>query len=367
MKIVILNNLYRPYQRGGAERIAELSAQELRDLGHQVKIISTYPKKARQVEKEIAGNYYLPSCYFHLNTKHVAARLLWQLGNLFNWRQARRINDILKKEQADIVIAHNLMGLGMLTPFVVKKNKASFLLTLHDIQLLHPSGLMFFGHEKIINAWPAKIYQTITKRLLAMGPKDTIIISPSQWLLDLHQQKEVINKFKARVLLNPLVSTTEQDTKRENYFLFIGQLEWHKGVDLFIEAAKRFPDYRFVVIGDGHYKNENSNHNIEFLGRQTSEQVNYHLARCQALIIPSRCYENSPTVIYEAVAQKTPVLAAALGGIPELISRWGGLLFTPDDIDSLVMVINEFIKKGAPLISDAPSKKYSEKLLDLIN
>ncbi len=368
MKILILNNLYFPYQRGGAERIAEISAQELQEAGHEVSVISTYPKKARQPEKEISGNYYLPSSYYHLRDKNLGSRLLWQIGNLFNWRQARRLTTIFAKEKPDLIIAHNLMGLGMLTPLAVKKSKAAFILTLHDIQLLHPSGLMFFGQEKLINTGAAKIYQAIIRKLLSLGPTDTIVISPSHWLLDLYRQKKIFGSFKMSVLTNPILPIVKQAQERENYFLFIGQLEWHKGIDLLIEAAKRFPEYRFLIIGDGHFKNDSSQGaNIEFLGRQSAEEVNYYLARCQALIVPSRCYENSPTVIYEAAALGAPVLAAALGGIPELVARWGGLLFTPDDVDSLVMAISEFIQKGAPPISDTPSEKYSEKLLSLLN
>ena len=45
------------------------------------------------------------------------------------------------------------------------------------------------------------------------------------------------------------------------------------------------------------------------------------------LVVPSLCYENSPGVIYEAYSVGLPVLAAKIGGIPELINEFGGYLF----------------------------------------
>lgn len=364
MKILLLNNLFAPYQRGGAERIVDLSAQEFKAAGHEVKIVCTYPKAARRPAEELENVFYLPSNYYHLGEKNFIYRLFWQLGNLVNYAQAKRLRQIFKQEKPDLVIAHNLMGLGGLTPALVKKQGAKFILTLHDIQWLYPSGLLYWGQEKIIGSWPARIYQSLGKCLLKRGPKDMRIVAPSKWLLDLYRKQGFFKGQNCLVIPNPLVKSSTPAGERKKQFLFIGQAGYHKGLDLFLGAAEKFPDYNFVIIGE--HEKTAATANVKFLGRQDNATVNRELSQSLALIVPSRCYENSPTVIYEAKQVNTPVIAAALGGIPELIERWGGRLFEPDNLESLMAALNDFIKNGAPLKTTPLPLPYGQQILNLL-
>ena len=59
----------------------------------------------------------------------------------------------------------------------------------------------------------------------------------------------------------------------------------------------------------------------------------------------------------------TPAIAANLGGIPELIERFGGLLFEPDNLDSLVMALTEFIDKGIVKPPLPVNENYAQKIL----
>ncbi len=62
------------------------------------------------------------------------------------------------------------------------------------------------------------------------------------------------------------------------------------------------------------------------------------------LIVPSVWQENSPLVIQEAFASRTPVIASDIGGIPELIQDGGnGLLFQAGNINSLYEKIKSVI------------------------
>ena len=358
MKIGLINNLYKPYQRGGAERIVELLNDELKSLGHTVFVISTRPKAKK--DNEEPGAYYLPSNYSELGHFSVIYRLIWQLSNLFNLKKYSQLNKIFKNEKPDLVITNNLMGLGLLTSRAIKNSGARHIHVLHDIQLLHPSGLMYFGHEGIINSLFAKIYQKITSSLIG----SPVVVSPSSWLLELHKKQGLFKNTKTQVIANPFIHKNTTLQEKNNSFLIVGQVEYHKGVDLFIKAAARFTDYNFLIIGGGSLTIEETT-NLKVLGRKNPEEVSDLLSRSLAVIIPSRCYENSPTVIYEAAAVNTPAIAANLGGIPELIERFGGLLFEPDNLDSLVMTIEQFLEHGAPLKSP-DIKSYAQEILSLL-
>ena len=43
MKICLINNLYKPYNRGGAERVVEAMADDYYKSGNDIVIISTRP------------------------------------------------------------------------------------------------------------------------------------------------------------------------------------------------------------------------------------------------------------------------------------------------------------------------------------
>ena len=360
MKIGLINNLYKPYQKGGAERIVELLSEQLKSLGHSVFIISTKPKTTK--DNEEADTYYLPSNYSELSHFSAIYRLFWQINNLVNLKKYQEISKILKTEKPDLVITNNLMGLGLLTPRAISNLGAKHIHVLHDIQLLHPSGLMYFGHEDLISSVFAKTYQKIVKLLLGKF----IVVSPSKWLLDLHQAHGLFKQSQTKVIANPFIEKPNLTEKKANHnFIFIGQLEEHKGVDLFVKAAARFTDYNFLIVGSGELKIKETA-NVKVLGRKTSEEVSDLLNNSLAAIIPSRCYENSPTVIYEAAAVGTPVIAANLGGIPELIAKFGGLLFEPDNLDSLVMTIEQFIETGVKLKEQPSATIYATEILALL-
>ena len=361
MKIGLINNLYKPYQKGGAERVVELLANELTELGHTIFVVSTCP--SIKLDNEESNVYYLKSSYSNLSKWSYTKRLVWQINNLVNLKKYYQITKILKKEKPELVVTNNLMGLGLLTPLAIKKCGARHIQVLHDIQLLHPSGLMYYGQEELINSYFAKIYQKITG---AMFSKNTIIISPSKWLLETHLSKGLFKNNKSVVVANPLPEISIKPvSERSKNFIFIGQLEYHKGLDLFIQAATRFTDYNFLIVGDGSLKDTIlETTNLKLLGRKSSNEVSELLNNSLAVIIPSRCYENSPTVIYEAASINTPTIAANLGGIPELIERFGGLLFEPDNLDSLVMTITEFIEKGVKLKPLAAKESYAKKILE---
>ena len=364
MKIGLINNLYKPYQKGGAERVVELLAFELRELNHTVFIISTRP--ALKNDKEEPGTYYLESSYSALSSFSYSKRLLWQINNLINFKKFKQVLNILQTEKPDLVITHNLMGLGLLTPLAINKSGANHIQVLHDIQLLHPSGLMYFGKEQIINSKFAKIYQKLTSLLFSLGTSKFTVVSPSKWLLDLHITHGLFKNNKQAVITNPFpeIETYQVNSKNSKTFIFIGQLEYHKGLDLFIQVADKFKNYNFLVVGDGSLKNAiTETDNLKLLGKKTSKEVSKLLSESLAVIIPSRCYENSPTVIYEAAAVGTPVIAANLGGIPELVKRFGGILFEPDNLISLTEAITEFLEEERIEVTLPAPENYAKKIL----
>ncbi len=131
-------------------------------------------------------------------------------------------------------------------------------------------------------------------------------------------------------------SKTPAHTLRVGY---LGQVAWHKGVHVLVQAVRNIssanltlqiygdlgqePAYvaslRHLVAGDPRIRLEGR---IEHVG------ISQVYRELDVIVVPSLWYENSPNVIFEAFAHQTPVIAADLGGMAELVeSGQNGLLF----------------------------------------
>lgn len=353
MKIALIHNLYGRFSHGGAETVVEALAREKRAAGHEVFLITTKPRNATGDSGENGMKiYYLNSRFYNLSSLPIFFRFFWQLANISAWHRYRQIKKILKAEKPDVVMTHNLVGIGFTAPVAARRLRIRHEHFLHDIQLLHPSGLMIWGQEKKISRWPAKIYQALTRRLLA---SPALVISPSAWLLRLHEQHgffrlsaKEIRPFAFPAAAIPAPRPKDGLTR----FLFIGQIEEQKGIFLLLRAFKNMnrKDTR-LTIAFRHAseqlaaaeKEAAGDERIKFAGPLSFAAVEEIKKNHDCLIVPSLCYENSPTVITGAHASGLTVIGAALGGIPEMLTP-PDQLFRPGDSDDLAAKMKEFIK-----------------------
>ena len=148
-------------------------------------------------------------------------------------------------------------------------------------------------------------------------------------------------------------------------FLYVGQIERHKGVELLINAFKKLEgDYGLLIVGPGsmleELKENTKDARIKFLGSKSKEEVRELMQKADCLVVPSLCYENSPTVIYEAFANNLPVIASDLGGIPELLDE--NCLFKPEE-DELLQKLKDFKKSSQKPVKSMSAEEYVERIL----
>lgn len=123
--------------------------------------------------------------------------------------------------------------------------------------------------------------------------------------------------------------------------LYVGQFIERKGIDLVIDSIDQFNTDGKQYVFVGHRGNLDSNLEaaIEKEGLQDSIDVRYQVpdetltqlfVAADLLILPSRA-EGRPTVIYEAMASKTAVLASGLPGVREQVvdGKTGVVTSTP--------------------------------------
>jgi glycosyltransferase involved in cell wall biosynthesis len=137
----------------------------------------------------------------------------------------------------------------------------------------------------------------------------------------------------------------------------VARLQPEKGVATFLKAAARVSkvsqEARFLVVGDGPLREEL----LELVGRLgLRERVCFLGYRADAraltglldvLVVPSLT-EGSPLIVLEAMAAGVPVVASAVGGIPDQVRHdEEGVLVPPDDPDALAGALGSLLEDPA--------------------
>jgi glycogen synthase len=133
--------------------------------------------------------------------------------------------------------------------------------------------------------------------------------------------------------------------------VYVGRLHRQKGVDTLVKAAALLPGVPVTLAGDGPDRAAVEQlaarlgvaGQVRVTGFVPHSAVPALLATADVAVLPSR-YEELGTALVEAMAAGRPVVAAAVGGIPELV-RDGvdGLLVPPDDHVALATAVEKLL------------------------
>jgi glycosyltransferase involved in cell wall biosynthesis len=118
--------------------------------------------------------------------------------------------------------------------------------------------------------------------------------------------------------------------------LVASRIAVEKGVAVAVEACER-AGLPLVVAGDGPLAAEvraRAGDGVRFVGQVSPAEVDELRARAALQIVPSRSAEVMPLAAVEAMAAGVPVVASAVGGIPELVGDPAALV-APGDVDAL--------------------------------
>jgi glycosyltransferase involved in cell wall biosynthesis len=197
-----------------------------------------------------------------------------------------------------------------------------------------------------------------------------IITSPSANVMRTVKDHYSLNSINGSVIPNPIQAAAEGDTWnlatccRDN-LLFVGRIDKRKGADLVLRAlaalAERYPRLRLTLVGPDngikdsgggiyHFEEfvranipESFRPRIKFLGTISHRDIMSLRTKCYATIIASR-YEILPYSVLEAMSLGCPLIATAVGGIPELITdHRNGLLFPSDDLEAMTSACEKLL------------------------
>lgn len=397
MKIGIVTNLYPPYARGGAEIIITRLVTELIVLGHDVFVITTrsfnglaslFPR-LQDDSTERVYRFYPLNFYHSLKDYRFpkALRFLWHIIDAFSPLSARTVVRILKDEQPDVVITHNLKGIGLPISRAIRRAGFFHVHHVHDVQLSVPSGLIIAGHEHL-RAFPRLAHGLYTCLCRAIVGSPNVVIFPSRFLSDFYRERCFFKKSRCVIMPNPAPRIAALPRTHRVVgplrLLFVGQLVEHKGIMFLMETLKQLAiPFELSIAGDGPMhdwvqETARGDRRLIYVGYSNLDRLVQLFQNTDALVIPSLCYENSPNVIYEALQAGVPVVAADIGGVSELIKDGeNGFLFKSGNAQSLLEVIGqmdmrkeEFFSKINAIhatVAEHAMERYLERFLALLN
>jgi glycosyltransferase involved in cell wall biosynthesis len=213
---------------------------------------------------------------------------------------------------------------------------------------LHPGRCTTVATIESQSDWKDQTVTLATKRLI----EETVLHCDHLYSNSSKVQRSLEESYGLRSEIVPTGVDTAEFTPNWDQLpntrvrvLFVGALRPFKGPQVVVEAAKRFPQADFVLVGDGMMHEELREDskllpNVELRGPLSRSAVREEFSRADIFMFPS-VWEGSPRVLMEAAACGLPVIARKDYEPESVIDGVSGFLV--DGEDQMMMRLAELI------------------------
>ncbi|MDZ7957141.1 MAG: glycosyltransferase family 4 protein [Aulosira sp. DedQUE10] len=353
MHILTIHNRYQV--RGGEDECHEAEVSLLRKMGHQVEVYEE-------------NNDHLAA----IGKLNIAARTVW------SDEAYQTVKGLLTSQPCDVVHVHNFFP--MISPsvyYAAKTEGVPVVQTLHNYRLLCPNALFFRdGHvcEDCLGQfipYSGVLHGCYRNSQVASAGVATMLavhrmmdtwaktVDLYMTLTEFARQKFIAGGLPAeKIVVKPNFVSPEPTIGKGcgGYALFVGRLSVEKGLDTLLKAWEHLgTQIPLKIVGDGPLADQvveatKTLPQVEWLGRRAMSEVHDLMGEAMFLVFPSKWYETFGRVAIEAFAKGTPVIAANIGAIAELVeSGRTGLHFYPGDAEDLAAKVEWMLANPAKL------------------
>jgi glycosyltransferase involved in cell wall biosynthesis len=339
MKILAVHNRYQ--QPGGEDQVFMAETALLESYGHRVVRYTTHNDRVAEMNRlALAGN------------------------TLWNSSAYQELRTLIRQERPHVAHFHNTFPL--ISPagyYAAKAEGVPVIQTLHNYRLLCPNAL-FFRDGRVcedcmgkVVPWPGVVHKCYRGSRAASGLVTAMLTTHRAlrtWtemvdvyvaLTEFARRKFIEGGLPAeKIMVKPnfVYPDPGPGEGRGGYALFVGRLSPEKGVGTLLAAWEQLEGrISLKVVGDGPLREQvveaaDRDPCVEYLGYRPGEEINALLKEAGMLVFPSEWYETFGRVAAEAFATATPVIAADVGAVAELVEHGHtGLRFRPGDPEDL--------------------------------
>ncbi|MFN2537286.1 MAG: glycosyltransferase [Mycobacteriales bacterium] len=285
-----------------------------------------------------------------------ARRVLWSREGLVAMRAA------LRTFRPDVVHLHNYAHqLSSSVVAAAYEAGVATVATAHDYKLICPAYTAMRDREPCFRCAPGNpshcvggrcLHDSLTWSTVAAAEaafvrrgRDTrvpgTVLAPSQYMADRLSGSWLQGAgVRVHVLRNPIeaVSVAAPVGRREGAGIYVGRLAAEKGLDILVRAAAA-ARVEIVIVGDGPERDSlerlarELDAPVRFPGFLTGAALEAEWSKAGFFAMTSTWPENAPLALLEALVRGLPALLADIGGLPELVGRYGGgRLVPPGDV-----------------------------------
>lgn len=383
-KILLVTHNFPPESHGGVEIYTCNLAKALAARGYAVSVL--YPKKTARDAGEAVEEGSFEAIRLHKLSVHRPS-LVKTYGLLdFKTNKYRlEVNDakteslfeaLLDREHVDVV---HFQHLGVLLPLslprIAKAKGLRVCMTLHDAWVICPRTHLYIGETHSVSdgpesvekcaaclltgCWP--IRKAALSRMLAVRQRHArellreldLVTVPSQYLANVF----VRNGFGGNALnvsplgINPVARSGRKDRSGTLRIGCFGSISEVKNTLFLVEAFRQVKgNAQLILSGNGRRKyvervvrSAAGDDRIEYRGPYTPDRLPGMFSEVDLAIVPS-VIESYSLVVRESLSAGVPVVASAVGGIPEIVEHTrNGILFDPYDKDGLARQLQNLV------------------------
>jgi glycosyltransferase involved in cell wall biosynthesis len=332
---------------GGVASVVGNVAIQLQKRGHHVWFL--HPGESHSLHVKVT-KWNFPGYDLNLRPPYVPD---WPVKSVMGFsvylcHTLYQLYTILVRHDIDIVNIHYPLSCGLYFTFLRKLLRFKLVISVHGTDVL-PKGIPEDRYSKPLQ--------------FLMNSADWLV-APSQGMLGATLKAFPGLRTKASAIHNAVdMAEFEPDgpeePQRGQYILCVALHHPRKAIDVLIKAFKIFcqnhTEVELWLVGDGPVRGQIEDlvhqlgltEQVKFLGCQDRPGVRKLLRQCSFLVLPSRD-EPFGIAILEAFASRKPVVASAVGGIPEIIEDGkNGILVEPENpqalCDAMTTVWNDHV------------------------
>lgn len=254
------------------------------------------------------------------------------------------------KDKYDLIHAHTAMPDGLAAVLLGKIFKLPVLITIHgsDVHSVRKTVLHKYMLTYVLRASNkiTCVSKDLKKRILSFGVNDSNIFI-------------VKNGISNEFLNSEIFDVRKRHGIDQNKFIFISVMRLIEIKDpitllkAFEMISKATDNVHLIIVGDGHLKKpigdfiekRKLNKHVTLTGNIPHHEIPSYMASSNVFCLSS-LMEGFPTVIFEAMAFGTPIVATNVGGVPEAIkSEEYGFLVPANNHIALADAMGKSISK----------------------